>query len=151
MPEARPYRPVEYINRNYRHIFIADILEKQPFSWKKRLRSFRYAFNGIASLFVSEHNARIHAAAAVVAVALGIWLRISSTEWAVVALCIGGVLAAEALNSAVEALCDKVSPGFDPLIGRAKDFAAAGVLLTAFGAAAAGILIFLPKLIAIIA
>lgn len=147
MPKARPYRPAEYVNRNYRLIFTADILEKQPFSWKKRLRSFRYAFNGIASLFVSEHNARIHAAAAVVAVALGIWLRISSTEWAVVALCIGGVLAAEALNSAVEALCDKVSPGFDPLIGRAKDFAAAGVLLTAFGAAAAGLLIFLPKLL----
>ena len=108
-------------------------MEKQPFSWKKRLRSFRYAFKGIASLFVSEHNARIHAAAAVAAVALGIWLRISTTEWAVVALCIGGVLAAEALNSAVEALC------------------AAGVLLTAFGAAAAGLLIFLPKLIALIA
>ena len=93
-----------------------------------------------------NHNARIHLVAAVVAVAAGILLEISAAEWAVVALCIGSVTAAEAINSAIEALCDRVSPGFDPMIGKAKDLAAAGVLLTAAGAAAAGLLIFIPKI-----
>ena len=119
--------------------------EKKRFSIKARARSFSYAGKGIATLLREEHNARIHLVAAVVAVAAGILLEISAAEWAVVALCIGSVTA-EAINSAIEALCDRVSPGFDPMIGKAKDLAAAGVLLTAAGAAAAGLLIFIPKI-----
>lgn len=124
--------------------------EKKRFSVKARARSFSYAGKGIATLLREEHNARIHLVAAVVAVAAGILLEISAAEWAVVALCIGGVTAAEAINSAIEALCDRVSPGFDPMIGKAKDLAAAGVLLTATGAAAAGLLIFIPKIVSLL-
>ena len=64
-----------------------------------------------------------------------------------VALCCGAVLTAEAMNSAVEAIADLVSPEFHPLVKKAKDVAAAGVLMTAIAAAAAGLIIFLPKLI----
>ena len=124
--------------------------EKKRFSVKARAHSFSYAGKGIATLLREEHNARIHLVAAVVAVAAGILLEISAAEWAVVALCIGGVTAAEAINSAIEALCDRVSPGFDPMIGKAKDLAAAGVLLTAAGAAAAGLLIFIPKIVSLL-
>ena len=77
--------------------------EKKRFSIKARARSFSYAGKGIATLLREEHNARIHLVAAVVAVAAGILLEISAAEWAVVALCIGGVTAAEAINSAIEA------------------------------------------------
>ena len=91
-------------------------------------------------LLRGEHNAWIHSAAAVTAVTLGLWLGLSALEWVAVAMCIGVVLAAEAFNSAIEALSDRVSPGYD-------DLAAGGVLLTAVAAFVAGLIVFVPKLI----
>lgn len=111
------------------------------------MRSFGYAFAGIGTLLRDEHNSRIHVLAMVCAVALGFVLDISATEWCVVALCCGAVLMGEAMNSAVEALADLVSPEFHPLVKKAKDVGAAGVLMMAIGAAAAGLIIFLPKLV----
>ncbi len=81
------------------------------------------------------------------AVALGLWLDISAMEWVAVVVLIGLVLAMEAVNSAVEALCDKVSPQHDPLIEKSKDLAAAAVLLVAIAAFVCGLLIFLPKIL----
>lgn len=122
-------------------------MKEEKFSWRKRARSFVYAFRGIKMLLRNEHNAWIHTAAALTAVTLGLWLGLSAMEWVAVALCIGAVLAAEAFNSAIEALADRVSPGYDESIGRAKDLAAGGVLLTAIGAFIVGLIIYLPKLI----
>lgn len=103
-------------------------MDKKDWRLSKRIRSFGYAFSGIGRLF-SQPNACIHAAVTVLVIAAGVWLRISATEWCLVSICIGGVLMAEAFNTAVEALADKVSPGYDPLIGRAKDLAAGAVLI----------------------
>lgn len=118
----------------------------EGFTLRKRLLSFKYAFKGIAALF-TQPNVCIHAVVAVLVVVAGFFFRIAAWEWVAVALCIGAVLMAEAFNSAVEALADKVSPGMDPLIGRAKDLAAGAVLLMVFGAVAVGLIIFLPKVI----
>ncbi|MDE6480615.1 MAG: diacylglycerol kinase family protein [Muribaculaceae bacterium] len=124
-------------------------MKKEKFSLKKRARSFGYAFNGIATLLRDEHNSRIHLFAMACVIVLGLLLGISPTEWCIVALCCGGVLMAEAMNSAVEAIADLVSPDFHPLIKKAKDVGAAGVLMMAIAAAAAGLIIFLPKIIAL--
>ncbi len=122
-------------------------MKDEKFSIGKRVRSFGYAFEGIRTLLRDEHNSRIHLAAMIVAIVLGFALGISATEWCVVALCCGCVLMAEAMNSAIEAIADLVSPEFHPLIKKAKDVAASGVLMMAIGAAVAGIVIFLPKII----
>lgn len=124
--------------------------KNDKFSWAARGRSFRYAAKGIVRLFCEEHNARIHAVAAIVAVAFGCWLGLSAGEWCAVVLCIGAVVAAEALNSAVEALADRITTDHDPLIGKAKDFAAAAVLLTAIAAATVGAIVFIPKILNLI-
>ncbi len=119
----------------------------RPFSWKARARSFKYAFKGIAMLFTTEHNAWIHASAATIVIVAGVALSISTIEWAIIMLTIGAVVSAEAANSAIEALADKVCKTHDPLIGRAKDIAAAAVLMMAFAALAVGLIIFIPKII----
>lgn len=114
------------------------------FSLRKRMLSFKFAFKGIGVLF-AQPNACIHAVIAVIVIVCGIWLDICAWEWVAVSLCIGCVLMAEGFNTAIEALADKVSPEYHPLIGRAKDVAAGAVLLMVFGAVSAGLIIFLPK------
>lgn len=117
-----------------------------PFSWSARGRSFVHAFRGLATLLAHQHNARIHAALTLAVVVLGLVLGVSRMEWAVLALAIGSVWAAEGFNSALEWLCDVSSPEYHPLVGRAKDVAAGAVLLVALAAAAAGLLVFVPHL-----
>ncbi len=120
---------------------------KGPFSIRARANSFVYAFRGVRALLWREHNAWLHLLAAVAACGGGWWFEISRIEWCLVAFAVGSVLAAEAFNTAIEALADAVHPEQNPLVGHAKDLAAAGVLLTAGGAAVAGLLIFVPRVI----
>ncbi len=124
-------------------------MNTDKFSWRKRARSFIYAWSGVRMLVCGEHNARLHIVAAVAAVSLGFLLDIDRGEWLAVIICIGAVFMAEGFNSAVEAVCDLVSPEPHPLVKRAKDIAAGAVLLMAVAALACGCIIFLPRLIAL--
>ncbi len=101
--------------------------------------SFGYAFAGLAAAWRTQPNLRIHAVLAVVVVAGGIWVRLAPLGWGIVALAIGLVVTAELFNTALEAVVDLASPQNHPLAKRAKDVAAAGVLLAALAALAAGI------------
>ena len=80
------------------------------------------------------------------AVGAGFLLGISRLEWVAIVICILLVTAAEAMNTALEYLTDLVSPGFHELAGKAKDAAAAAVLITAIGAVIVGLLIFVPRM-----
>lgn len=122
----------------------------EGFSLAARARSFGYAFRGVAALLTTQHNARIHAVATVAVVVAGFVLAVNSVEWALLLLAMGMVWLAEAFNTALEALCDRIAPDPHPLVGRAKDVAAAGVLLAASAAAAVGLIIFVPKLLALV-
>ena len=112
-----------------------------------RLRSFGHAFRGLKVLLQTQPNARIHAAATVLVVAAGALLRISPVEWALIVLAIAGVWTAEALNTAIEFLVDRVSPDPHPLAGKAKDVAAGAVLIAAIGSALIGGFVFGPYLL----
>lgn len=125
-------------------------MKNDGFTFRKRLRSFSYAFNGIRLLITKEHNAWIHCFAAVCVVLAGFLLDISKMEWIACVIVIGAVLAAEAVNSAVEALADFVSSEYSETIKRTKDLAAGAVLLMAMAAAVVGGIIFFPKLIALL-
>lgn len=125
-------------------------MNNKKFSIKARLKSFRYAFNGIITLLRNEHNARIHLFATVCVIIAGFWLGLSATEWIAIVLSIGFVFSAEAVNSAVEYLADYVSPDYHKLIKHAKDVAAGAVLIAAIAAATVGLIIFIPKILEII-
>lgn len=122
-------------------------MKNDGFTLRKRLKSFHYAFNGIRLLIRHEHNAWIHCLAAVCAVTAGWLTGLSAAEWIAIAFAIGLVLAAEAVNSAIEALADVVSPDYNEGIKRTKDLAAGAVLLLAMTAAVVGLIIFIPKLL----
>jgi diacylglycerol kinase (ATP) len=112
-----------------------------------RLRSFGHAFRGLKILAQTQHNARIHAVATVLVVAAGTLARISAVEWALIALAIVCVWATEALNTSIEIVVDLVSPEFDPLAAKAKDVAAAAVLVAAIGSLIVGALVFGPHVL----
>lgn len=121
-------------------------MKNDGFTLKKRLKSFKFAFNGIILLITREHNAWIHCFAAVCVIIAGFAFDISTTEWIAVTFAIGTVLAAEAVNSSIEAIADFVSPGYNEAIKRTKDLAAGAVLILAISAAIVGLIIFIPKI-----
>lgn len=119
-------------------------------SLARRLWSFRHAFRGLAFLLSTQANARIHALATLLVIAVGIVFNLSVIEWCAIVGACGLVWMAEALNTAVESLVDLVSPDHHPLAGRAKDVAAGGVLAAAMSAAVIGMFIFGPRLLALL-
>ena len=110
-----------------------------------RPSSFADAARGVRALF-AEPNARVQLAAAIAVVGLGAWLPLGTRDWALLVLAIGLVLAAEAANTALEALADRVAPDSHPLVAKAKDVAAGGVLIASLTAALLGLLVLGPPL-----
>lgn len=121
-------------------------MKNDGFTFRKRIKSFQYAFNGIKLLITKEHNAWIHCFAAICVLIAGALLGLSRMEWVAVVIVIGAVLTAEAVNSSIEALADLVSPEYNEAIKRTKDLAAGAVLLMAIAAAIVGLIIFIPKI-----
>ena len=114
---------------------------------KSRINSFGHAFCGLADLLRTQPNAQIHAVVTVGVLAAGWWFQLERWEWVAIVLCITLVLSMEAMNTALEYLADHVSTERHPLIGKAKDFAAAAVFICALGAVVVGLLLFIPKLL----
>lgn len=111
-----------------------------------RLRSFGFALEGLAYAIKHEGNARVHLLATALVLALGFGFGVSRLEWAALAAAIGMVWAAELLNTALEILCDFISPDKAEAIKRVKDVAAGAVLVAALAAATIGALVFWPYL-----
>ena len=122
--------------------------DTETFSLSGRVRSFQHAIRGIFELLKSQHNARVHAFATFCVIVAGLYFGVSALEWCSLIIVITAVWVAEGLNTAFEALCDVVSPEFHPLVKKSKDVAAGAVLLSALGAAAVGLIIFMPYLLA---
>jgi diacylglycerol kinase (ATP) len=112
------------------------------------LRSFVYAARGIRTMVVSQHNAWIHATATLLVGTAGAIVGLGRWEWCALVVAIVSVWTAEALNTALEHLCDVASPEFHPLVAHAKDVAAGAVLISALGALAIGGLVFWPHVVA---
>ena len=93
-----------------------------------------------------EQNLSFHLIASVIVIIAGFVLGITRTEWMIIALCIGVVIAAELFNTAIEKLVDLVSPERHPIAGQVKDIAAGAVLICAAAAAIVGLIIFIPYL-----
>ena len=119
-------------------------MSNKKFSTGDRIKSFGYAFEGLSTFFRTQHNSWIHVAAAVVAVAAGFYCRINSTEWCWIIAAIALVFITELFNTAIEFLCDVVSPGIHPQIKKVKDIAASAVLIAAIAAVIIAVVIFAP-------
>jgi diacylglycerol kinase len=123
-----------------------DLHEKQ-FSLVKRAESFTHAWRGLGIFLRSTHNAWIHVAVFIGAVALGMYFSISRTEWMFLFLAAGFVFVSEAFNTAIEIDIDLTSPGHHPFAKDTKDVAAGAVLLSSMTAFIVGLFIFVPYIV----
>jgi diacylglycerol kinase (ATP) len=137
-PEAEPQPPYVPPGATQRNLL------------RRRAASFGHAFRGVGMALRSEVHMQFHAVATAVTLGAGLYFQLSLTEWALVALAISAVWAAELFNTAIETLTNLVSPGYHPLAGKAKDVASGAVLLASLGALAVGALVFGPKLWALL-
>lgn len=112
----------------------------------KFFRSFAIGFYGICHALRTEQNMRIHGLAAIGVIVAGAAFSLATWEWIAVLLCIGLVISAECMNTAIERLADRISQEQNPLIKQAKDCGSAAVLVLAMTSAAVGLTIFVPKI-----
>lgn len=113
---------------------------------KKRVQAFGFALTGLRTFFAESIHARIHLAAAVGVILAGYITGLSPVEWIIIFLCIGLVMALEAVNSAIEYLTDLASPEWHPLAKKTKDVAAGAVLISAMISVIIALIIFIPKI-----
>lgn len=121
-------------------------MKSNKFSIIQRIKSFKYAINGLKLLFKEEHNARVHLFVALLVTAVGFYFEISAFEWIAVIFAIGFVIITEILNTCIENMADFISPEKNEKIKVIKDVAAAAVLLSTITAVIIGLIIFLPRL-----
>ncbi len=119
---------------------------------KKTLNSFKYAFQGIV-FGLQERNMKIHVAAVLLVFIFGFVFSVTKMEWAVLFLCIGGVIASELCNTAIEEICDVIAPLHDEAyrkMGKPKDLAAGAVLVSSMIALMVGLIIFVPHILTVL-
>lgn len=114
---------------------------------KALLHAFGFAFSGLKVVFREGRNFRIQVILFLVVCGLAVWLQCSVTEWLAFIGCSALVLICEILNSALELLCDHVTPERHDAIKKIKDVSAAAPLIASFLALVTGVLIFVPKLL----
>jgi diacylglycerol kinase len=111
-----------------------------------RIVSFGHAFRGWGYVLRTQHNAWIHSVVATAVFAVGLWLRLSARDWAIIILTVAMVFTAEFINTAIEAVVDLASPVHHPLAKVGKDVGAGAVLISALAAIIVGLLILGPPL-----
>ncbi len=126
-----------------------NLEEKKCFSLISRIKSSNHAWRGLGILSKTDPSVWIGLICIFLAVYLGIILKMDTTEWAVIILTGGLVFVAEAFNTAIEIDIDLTSPNYHPYARDTKDMAAGAVSLTLIIAGLIGIVLYLPKIIAL--
>lgn len=106
------------------------------------LRSFGYAFSGVARSLWRERNLRIHFFAAAYVLYFSKYFDLSKSEYAILLIAIGLVVACEMINTAIEAAVDLNTTEYHKLARNSKDAAAGAVLVAAAISVAVGYILF---------
>lgn len=116
----------------------------------KFLRSLNHAIEGLLVGFKEQPNLRIHFILGTLASLLGVIFQISASEWLILVVVIGIVIAVELTNTAVESVVNLHTREFHPEAKKAKDICAGAVLVSAIMAVIVGLIIFLPRLLTLL-
>ena len=124
-----------------------DEIKKRGF--KRFIKSFGYSIEGLKYAYKYEQSMTIHFIMVIFVIAAGFFLKISLFEWLICFMLMGLVMATELINTSIEAVVDLTCPEIHPLAKIAKDTASAAVFVFSVVAAISGLIIFIPKIIAL--
>lgn len=124
-----------------------DEIKKRGF--KRFIKSFGYSIEGLKYAYKYEQSMTIHFTMVIFVIAAGFFLKISLFEWLICFMLMGLVMATELINTSIEAVVDLTCPEIHPLAKIAKDTASAAVFVFSVVAAISGLIIFVPKIIAL--
>ena len=119
----------------------------EPRGPKQIYKALIWSLKGLRASWTFEASFRLEVYLSIVLFPLGLWFGRGAVEKAMLTGCLVLVLAAEILNSAIEAVVDKVSPEFNELAGRAKDMGSAAVFVLLANVALCWALILGPRLL----
>lgn len=119
-------------------------------SFRKKAQNIRPSVRAILILWREEFSFRILALCAIATLVFSFILQISRAEFLIVILTIGAMLAIEALNTAIEEICDHVTPEEHAHIGKIKDIASGAAFIMWCAALIAGLVIFVPYVLALV-
>ncbi len=123
--------------------------QKKP-GFKRFIKSFGYSFDGLRYAYKYEQSMTIHLLVVIIVVVVGIVVKINLTEWLLVLILMGLVLATELINTSLEAVVDLTCPKIHPLAKVAKDTASAAVFVFSIVAFVSGLIIFIPRIMTFI-
>ena len=114
---------------------------------RRKLSHIRPSWHAILTLWKEEFSFRFQTVCGLIVIALSFVFNISRVEFFIVLVTIGTVLAVEALNTAIEELCNHVTPSHHPQIGKVKDLGSGASLLIGVTAVIVIIFVFLPHVL----
>ena len=123
---------------------------KKKYSIIRLIKSFGYAIRGIVDTYQTEQNMLIHTIISIIVILMSIYFKISKIEICIIVLTIALVVSLELVNTAIENVVDMSMPNIHPLAKIAKDTASGAVLVAALASIIIGLIIFLPKVLALL-
>ncbi len=127
-----------------------DKNKKKDFKFKSLIKVIGYSIDGLKHFYRYERSAIIHLVAAILLIGGSVSLNLTTIEWLFIIFILVTILAMELINTAIEAVCDLVSPEYNPLVKIAKDCASAATFVLSCALMCSFIVIYVPKLLRII-
>ncbi len=121
--------------------------DRKDFSLRSLFNVIRYSLSGFINFYRYERSAVLHLITAIVIIITGLFLKITMIEWLFIIFILLVMLAVELLNTAIETICDLVSPGYNKLVKIAKDSASAATFSISIALVIAICIIYVPKII----
>ena len=111
----------------------------------RHVKSFKYAFEGFFHAVINEPNFRIQIIIVALSIYFGKKFEITNTEWGLLTIVLGFLLAAEIMNTVIEEVMDNFMKEENGVVKIIKDLSAGFVLITSITALINLILIFGPR------
>jgi len=112
--------------------------------FKTLKQSLRHAFEGLSTVFRHEHSFRVQLFFGLLAIGLGLYVRLTPIKMTVILMMVASVLILEVVNSIFERISDAFKPRLHPIVKEVKDMMAGAVLLASIFSVIVGVLIFYP-------